>query len=130
MSHQSPVPDHTTGDENTGKLTADEFAASFQYRERVNAICDMHDTGWLADDNDLSQEALHAVALLAKESGKPVLLVKVDVYEAAPSVDAGNITDDEDRYGHLDEYGEPLPSLGDLNNGFGDDDDWDDSRLA
>jgi hypothetical protein len=128
MSQQSTVPDLTTGDERTSKLTPDDSAASSQYRERVNAICNMHDTGWLTDDNDLSQEAEHAVALLAKESGKPVSLVRDDVYEAAPDVDAGNIADDEDRYGHLDEYGEPLPTLGDLNNGFGDDDHWDDSR--
>jgi len=125
-----PVPGVATGDEKTIKLTPDDFAASFQYRERVSAICNMHDTGWLVDDNDLSQEAEHAVALLAKESGKPVSSVRADVYEAAPGVDAENRADDEDRYGHLDEYGEPLPPLGDLNNGFGDDDDWDDSRVA
>lgn len=100
------------------------------YRERVSAICNMHDTGWLADDNDLSQEAEHAVALLAKESGKPVSSVIADVYEAAPGVDAENRADDEARYGHYDEYGEPLPPLGDLNKGLCDDDDWDDSRVA
>jgi hypothetical protein len=105
-------------------------AARLQYHERVREICNMHDTGWLVDDNDLSQEAEHAVALLAKESGKPVSSVIADVYEAAPGVDAENRADDENRYGHLDEYGEPLPPLGDLNKGLGDDDDWDDSRVA
>jgi hypothetical protein len=105
-------------------------AARAQYSERVSAICNMHDTGWLVDDNDLSQEAEHAVALLAKESGKPVSSVIADVYEAAPGVDAENSADHEARYGHFDEYGEPLPPLGDLYNGRGDDDDWDDSRVA
>jgi len=104
--------------------------ASFQYRERVSAICNMHETGWLVMDNDLSREAEQAVALLARNSGQPVSRVIADVYEAAPGVDAENIADDEDRYGHLDEYGEPLPPRGDLNNGSGDDDDWDDSLVA
>jgi len=82
------------------------------------------------DDNDLSQEAENAVALLAKESGNPVSSVIADVYEAAPGVDAENRADHEACYGHLDQYGEPLPPLGDLNKGRGDDDDGDDSCVA
>ncbi|MCS3390360.1 hypothetical protein [Burkholderia thailandensis] len=74
-------------------------------------------------ENDLSQEAKHAVALIARDSGQSVSLVIADVYEAAPGVDDENITYDEDRYGHFDEYGEPLPPLGDMNIGFVDDDD-------
>lgn len=124
------VPEAATGDEKNMNVTPNDFAASFQYRERVSAICNMHDAGWLMDDNDLSQEAEHAVALLAKESGKPVSSVRADVYEAAPGVDAENGADDEDKYGNLDEYGEPLPPLGDQNKRFGDDDDWDDSGVA
>jgi hypothetical protein len=127
---KKPVPEVATGDEKNIHVTPNDFAASFQYRERVSEICNMHENGWLATDNELSQEAEDAVAQLARESGKPVSSVIADVYEAAPSVDAENRADHEDRYGHLDEYGEPLPPLGDLNNGFGDDDDWDDSRVV
>ena len=105
-------------------------AVRIQYRERVSAICNMHDTGWLATGNELSQEAEDAVAQLARESGKPVSAVRADVYEAAPGVDAENRAYDEDRYGHLDEYGEPLPPFGDLNKGLGDDDDRDDSSVV
>ncbi|MDR5743965.1 hypothetical protein QCE73_12465 [Caballeronia sp. LZ029] len=124
-----PTPEGAPGDEKTTKLTPEAFAASAQYRERVSAICNLHNTGHLVDDGDLSDEAERAVALLAKESGKPDSAVKADVYEAAPGVDAENDADNEDRYGNLDEYGEPRPPLGDLNKGAGDDDDWDDSRI-
>ncbi|MCZ2900961.1 hypothetical protein [Burkholderia thailandensis] len=103
---------------------------SFAYQYRVRDICNMHATGWLAMYNDLSVAAMQAAAQLALESGQPVGWVISDVYETASSVDEENMADDEDRYGHLDEYGEPLPPLGDRNNKFGDDDDWDDSRIA
>jgi hypothetical protein len=101
-----------------------------QYRERVNAICNMHDIGWLVEENELSEEAERAVNLLARDSGKSRSQVISDVYEAAPGVDEENRSFDEDRYGNLDAYGEPLPPLGDMNNRFGDDDDWDDSRIG
>ncbi|MEM5291931.1 hypothetical protein ACFQ3P_06435 [Paraburkholderia sabiae] len=125
-----PAPQVGTGDTQNIGLTPGEFSKSFQYRERVNDICNMHDTDWLAAENELSQEAQQAVAVLAKDSGQPESTVIADVYAAAPGVDAANIADHEDRYGNLDEYGEPLPPLGDLNNGSGDDDDWDDSRVS
>ncbi|HDR9260224.1 MULTISPECIES: hypothetical protein [Burkholderia] len=125
-----PASQVGTGDMQNIGLTPSEFAKSFQYRERVNDICNMHQTNWLATENELSQEAQQAVAVLAKDSGQPESKVIADVYEAAPGVDAANIADDEDRYGNLDEYGEPLPPLGDRNNGSGDDDDWDDSHVS
>ncbi|MFM0120316.1 hypothetical protein P0D73_15830 [Paraburkholderia sp. RL18-101-BIB-B] len=101
-----------------------------QYCERVGEICNMHDVGWLATENELSAEAMQAVALLSRDSGKSVSQVTADVYEAAPGIDEQNIADDEDKYGNLDEYGDPLPPLGDLNRGSGDDDDWDDSAAV
>ncbi|MFM0031015.1 hypothetical protein PQR70_32855 [Paraburkholderia madseniana] len=67
---------------------------------------------------------------LAREAGQPVRWVITDVYETVFSVDEANKVDDEDRYGPLDEYGEPLPVLGDLNNEFGDDDDQEDSHAT
>jgi hypothetical protein len=127
---KKPATEAAAGNENNINSTPNDFASSFQYRERVSDICNMHDRGWLTDDNDLSEEAVGAVEQLARDSGKTVASVEADVYEAAQGVDEANLADDEDKYGHLNEYGEPLPPLGDLNNNFGDDDDWDDSRVV